>query len=167
MWIPACWPLPTRSALGVTIRTMVFTECSLSLTHSSTRLTFSATSHTIVEMEAADTNTSRQIRSAAALHQQKHRSGGMFMKHSGFTFVYNVADGFCSQCVVQRDTHQWICVTCQLTDGPLHTHTHTHKKKQALKQNQLTQGKQEIKQRKHFRLYKRSHDSWREEAMTS
>ena len=39
------------------------------------------------------------------------------------TFVYDVAYGLYSQCVIQRNRHQRVCVTCQLTDGPLRTHT--------------------------------------------
>lgn len=54
MWIPACRPLSTRLVLGVSMRTMVLTECSVSITQSSTRTALSTTSHTTVEMEAAE-----------------------------------------------------------------------------------------------------------------
>lgn len=98
MWIPACCPLLTRSALGVSIRTMVFTECSLSFTQLSTRSTLSTTSHTIIEMEAAET-----CADGSSLPQFfTNRNTHVFMLLH-FTSVYNVADGLCSQCVVQRD----------------------------------------------------------------
>ena len=137
--MPHFSPWVTSSLSKASMRTMAFTVCCFPLTQSKMSLALSGTSQITVEMVAGITRNHIEL----ILIKKRKRNNNRGQRNMWWdsrwcgalqcrisrcppkrTFVNNIANGFCAQCVIQWNCHKGVRVTGQLWNGPLKKQQH-------------------------------------------